>query len=85
MAPEECKTVVGPTPLITVIIPTYRRPKMLGRAIRSVLNQTFPDLQVCVYDNASGDETTQVVVEFAERDSRVRYHCHAANIGAIPA
>ncbi len=69
-------------PLITTIIPTYRRPKMLGRAIRSVLNQTYPHFQVCVYDNASGDETASVVTEIAKTDARVKYHCHTENIGA---
>lgn len=70
-------------PLITTIIPTYRRPKLLRRAIRSALNQTYPHLQVCVYDNASGDETASVVAEMAKNDSRVKYHCHAENIGAF--
>jgi glycosyltransferase involved in cell wall biosynthesis len=70
-------------PLITTIIPTYRRPKLLRRAIQSVLNQTYPHFLVCVYDNASGDETEAVVAEFAQRDPRVRYHCNSENIGLV--
>lgn len=70
-------------PIITTIIPTYRRPKLLERAIKSVLNQTYPYLQVCVYDNASGDETASVVAELAEKDSRIKYHCHSENLGHI--
>ena len=70
-------------PLITTIIPTYRRPKLLRRAIKSVLNQTYPHFQVCVYDNASGDETADVVAEFSKEDPRVKYHGHAENIGAL--
>jgi glycosyltransferase involved in cell wall biosynthesis len=73
----------GPNPLITTIIPTYRRPKFLRRAIRSVLNQSFTNFQVCVYDNASGDETPSVVADIARSDRRVKYHCHPENIGAI--
>jgi glycosyltransferase involved in cell wall biosynthesis len=69
-------------PMVTAIIPTYRRPQMLRRAIRSALAQTYPNLIVAVYDNASGDETAAVVAEFAAQDSRVRYHCHPENIGA---
>lgn len=69
-------------PLITTIIPTFRRPALLGRAIRSVLNQTFPHFQVCVYDNASGDATAEVVQEFMQKDPRVTYYCHPENIGA---
>lgn len=68
--------------MITTIIPTYRRPKLLRRAIRSVLNQTYPHFQVCVYDNASNDETASVVAEMAKTDSRVKYYCHEKNIGS---
>lgn len=70
-------------PLITTVIPTYRRPKLLRRAIRSVLAQTCPHFRLCVYDNASGDETASVVAEFARGDPRVHYHCQPENIGAV--
>ena len=68
-------------PMITTIIPTYRRPDMLRRAIKSALNQTYTNLQVCVYDDASGDETASVVVELKKEDKRVKYFCHPENIG----
>ncbi|MBS0615255.1 MAG: glycosyltransferase family 2 protein [Verrucomicrobia bacterium] len=73
----------NPNLLITTIIPTFRRPHMLRRAIQSVLSQTFPHFQVCVYDNASGDETAAFVSELAQQDPRVKYHCHPENIGAV--
>jgi glycosyltransferase involved in cell wall biosynthesis len=71
-------------PLITAIIPTYRRPNMVRRAIISVLDQSFTNFQICVYDNASGDETEEVVRELARQDHRVKYYCHPENIGSIP-
>lgn len=70
-------------PEISTIIPTYKRPKLLKRTIESVLNQTYSALQVCVYDNASDDETKDVVGELAAKDSRVKYHAHAENIGSF--
>lgn len=70
-------------PIITTIIPTYRRPKLLQRAIKSVLNQTYPYFQICIYDNASGDETASVVAEMAQNDPRIKYHCHSENLGQI--
>jgi glycosyltransferase involved in cell wall biosynthesis len=70
-------------PTITAIICTYRRPQMLRRAIESILNQTYQDFQICIYDNASGDATSEVVNEFARRDSRIKYHCHSENIGIL--
>ena len=68
-------------PQITVIIPTYKRPQLLKRAVRSVLNQTYPNFQICIYDNASEDETESIIRELAREDERVIYHCHAKNIG----
>ncbi|MGO9607088.1 MAG: glycosyltransferase family 2 protein [Candidatus Binataceae bacterium] len=70
-------------PRITTIIPTYRRPKLLRRAILSVLQQTYRDFEVKVYDNASCDETREVVGNFMASDSRVKYHCHPENIGLV--
>jgi glycosyltransferase involved in cell wall biosynthesis len=71
-------------PVVTAVIPTYRRPKLLERAVRSVLNQTYPHLVVAIYDNASGDDTRQVVERLQQDDPRIRYWCHAENIGAWP-
>lgn len=71
-------------PVVTTVIPTYRRPKLLRRAILSALGQTYPHVRVCVYDNASGDETEAVVRKLALQDSRVRYHRHQENIGSYP-
>lgn len=51
--------------------------------MKSVLSQTFADFRLCVYDNASGDETPAVVEEFRKRDSRVEYFCRPENIGAF--
>jgi glycosyltransferase involved in cell wall biosynthesis len=70
-------------PQITTLIPTYRRPHLLRRAIRSALNQSYPHVQVWVYDNASGDATAEVVAECMREDPRVHYHCHANNIGML--
>jgi glycosyltransferase involved in cell wall biosynthesis len=69
--------------LITAVIPTYRRPALLARAIRSVLVQTEIRLEVFVCDNASGDETGDVVEALAAGDPRVRYHVQPRNLGAF--
>ena len=66
---------------LTVLIPTYRRPRLLERAVRSVLGQEYPHVRACVFDNASGDETASVIARLQAQDERVRYHCHAENLG----
>ena len=71
------------SPLITAIIPTYKRPQRLKKAIESVLNQTFPLFEVWIFDNHSGDETEEVVWTFQKSDPRVHYCKHKVNIGAV--
>jgi glycosyltransferase involved in cell wall biosynthesis len=68
-------------PRVTTIIPTYRRPALLLRAIVSALGQSEVSLTVNVFDNASGDETTMLVSELAASDPRLNYHCHERNLG----
>lgn len=70
-----------PAPRITTVIPTYRRPRLLRRAVESALAQEEVALRVQVFDNASGDETGTVIAGLAAHDARLHYHCHAANIG----
>ncbi len=50
--------------LVSVIIPTYNRAHLLPQAIKSVQNQTYPNIQIIVADDGSTDETAQVVSEF---------------------
>ncbi len=56
---------------------------MLKRAVKSVLNQTYTNFQVCIYDDASEDETAQVGADLMQHDARVRYYSHSKNIGSI--
>lgn len=70
-------------PIITVAIITFRRPKLVKRAIQSVLNQTYPHFKICVYDDSSGDETSEVVSAIAETDSRIFYYCNEQNLGVV--
>ena len=65
---------------ISVIIPTYNREKTILRALQSVLNQTYSNLEVLVIDDGSTDGTAEVVK--GVEDSRVRYVLLKKNGGA---
>jgi glycosyltransferase involved in cell wall biosynthesis len=69
------------TATLTVVIPTYRRPEMLRRAIASVVRQRS-GARVSVYDNGADRETKQVTEDFARHGHAVHYHAHDRNIGA---
>jgi len=70
-------------PRVSVIIPTYNRAPMLGRAIKSVLNQTYRDFELIVVDDCSTDNTEEVVNSF--EDARLRYIKHPTNRGGSAA
>jgi len=67
-------------PTVSVVIPTYCRAHLIGEAIQSVLNQTYRDLEIIVVDDASSDNTEEVVKSL--KDERIRYIRHEENKGA---
>lgn len=56
--------------LVSVVIPTYNHARFLGRALQSVMDQTYPHWEALVVDNHSNDNTDEVVGSFA--DPRIR-------------
>ena len=44
-------------PKVTALVPTYRRPEYLKRAILSALNKSYKDLELSIFDNVSGGNT----------------------------
>jgi len=66
-------------PRVSVILPTYNRAQYIEESIRSVLDQTYTDFELIVVDDASTDQTSQIVN--AMNDDRVRYVRHEQNQG----
>lgn len=64
---------------VSVILPTYNRAKLLGRSIRSVLEQTFQDFELIIVDDGSTDNTREVVDSFGPE--KIRYIRHPENQG----
>src|SRR3972149_1587516 len=61
-------------PLISVIIPTYNEEGKIARAIASMQNQTYKNLEIIVVDDWSTDNTKKIVEKIATTDKRVQYH-----------
>ncbi len=58
-------------PLISVIIPVYNSEKLLERALDSVLNQTYKDLEIIVVDDGSTDNSSKIIAKYQKKDSRI--------------
>ena len=63
--------VTSRRPLVSVVIPTFNRARVLPRAMESVLSQTLTDLELVIVDDGSTDETPRLVASVP--DPRVRY------------
>ena len=71
------------TPDVSVIIPTFNRAQLLSRAIRSVLAQTYRSYEIIVIDDASPDNTTEVIQNGFKRElefGRLRYVKNETNL-----
>ena len=73
-------------PEVSVVITTYKRPEKLGRAIKSVLNQTLRNWELIIVDDNNADspfrQETEAFMASYLSDSRVRYIKHEKNSGA---
>ena len=58
--------------MISVLMLTYNREKLVGRAIESILSQTYREFEFIIVDNGSSDSSGDIAEEYAKKDSRVR-------------
>lgn len=74
--------------LVSAIIPTHNRADLLLKAIESILNQTYKNIEIIIIDDASTDDTEEVVLSL--KNDKITYHKvieskggnHARNLGA---
>lgn len=78
--------------MISVIIPAYNAEENIDRALKSVLFQTYSNLEIIVIDDGSKDNTGKIVDNYAKKDSRIKvYHvenggeARARNLGIVKA
>ncbi|HET8860557.1 glycosyltransferase [Marivirga sp.] len=74
--------------MISIIIPTFNRAKVISKSIESVINQTYSDWELIIVDDGSTDNTSDVILPYLKND-RIIYIkqenkgvCAARNYGA---
>jgi len=60
-------------PAISIIIPTFNRSHVLGKAIESIMAQTFQDWELLIVDDGSTDDTRSLVADYQTRCPAIRY------------
>ncbi|HEY9005598.1 MAG TPA: glycosyltransferase family 2 protein [Ohtaekwangia sp.] len=68
-------------PLLSICIPTYNRSAYLKKCIRSVISYPGNDIEIIISDNASTDNTPEVVGDF--HDKRIVYSRNPENVGPV--
>lgn len=58
-------------PFFSICLPVYNGAEYIGTAIQSVLDQTFQDWELVIYNNGSTDKTSEIIHEFADKRIRV--------------
>lgn len=66
--------MIQTAPLVSIIVNCYNQGHYLERSVRSVLSQTFVDLECIIVDDGSTDNTRQIAESLMVLDSRVKYY-----------
>ncbi len=70
------------SPKLSILMLTYNRPQMIGRAIRSACEQTFEDWELIIVQDGSNPEVEVLLHEWLEKEPRIR-HCPRGVVGSI--
>lgn len=70
-------------PLVSILIPAYNVEHYVTEAIKAVMAQTYPNLEIIVIDDGSQDDTFSILNNLARQDKRIRLYRNDTNIGLI--
>ncbi len=72
-------------PVVSIGMPVRNEEKFIGRALDSLLSQTFRDFELIISDSASTDRTGEICREYEKKDKRIKYYRHDVNISPTAA
>ncbi|MFC5577114.1 glycosyltransferase family 2 protein [Lysobacter niabensis] len=75
------EVVYAGEPLITVVMTTYNTAEFVESAVRSILNQTWRNLELIIIDDCSSDDTRKKIEALQAVDSRIKLYCFGENRG----
>lgn len=70
-------------PLVSILMPCYNVEKYVEKALLSILNQTYPTIEVIVVNDCSTDTTGQILDRLAQKDSRINIVTNEKNLKLI--
>lgn len=70
-------------PLVSVVIPCYNAALYVEEAVRSIMGQSYSNLEIIVINDGSTDSTKKILIQLSEEDSRIRYVENEQNIQLV--
>lgn len=65
--------------MVSVVIPVYNAEKYIQQCVRSILNQSYSDLELILVDDGSCDSSAFICYELAQKDARIKYYYQPNN------
>jgi len=60
------------TPKVSIILPTYNGQQFIEKSIESCIDQTHQNIELIIVDDASTDQTAEIIRRYGERDTRIK-------------
>ena len=57
---------------VAIIVPVYNQEKYLRKCLDSLINQTFSDIEIICFNDASTDSSLSILQEYAAKDKRLQ-------------
>lgn len=70
-----------PTKLVSIIIPSFNSESTISRAIESIVNQSYSNLEIIIVDDSSKDSTLSILKNYKDKDKRIRVISSSTNYG----
>lgn len=65
--------------MISIVLPTYNGSQYIDESIQSILKQTYNDFELVIVNDASTDNTLEIIKKYAESDSRIKIISNESN------
>ena len=70
---------------VSIIIPVYNAEKFIGKTIESVLNQTYKNWEILIFNDKSKDNSLKIIKKYSEKDKRIKVVDSKENVGVVAA
>jgi len=66
--------------LVSVLLPVYNVEKFVEESVKSILNQTYKNIELIIVDDCSTDETYTILQKLKQKDERIKLHRNSNNL-----